>query len=580
METNTIAVIISDMITDKAQSTIEAVEKEANRLGYKVTVFSMLQLSELSINNEGVVYDLIDFDQYCGVIYDTKSFSSHKSFGSQLEKMMLKACKKPVISIGRNENFSEITREDYSLGYRLLTNHLIEAHGCQNIYFLGGTYFKDVEKCIGAIRETLQAHDMELPDGNILYGGFWEEGARKLAKDIDYGNIDKPDAIMCVNDTVAYFLVRYLYECGIRVPEDIIVTGSNKTAHSLDSIIPLTTTSNLNHALGAKAVDMLHERLTGEKSEKNYGNVVNQVIIGSSCGCGASKNTDIRLRIRNTTRLDQERMEFRNSFIKEKLYTVTSRKELVGHLMNLQYLIPNNMCVGVFEFQEEPSKATCLYFKDYIENENPVECRSVELYPQQIMDKSPRNTHVLPLIFNGESLGYMLVGYGENVHNISQELQFAETVSIGLYFLRRYLSVTQDLGVESAGAHKLGSASKENHLAELPAKEGHAFLLGKLDDNTLKIKVENIYYFEGIGKNVYAHTKASEYKMAKRLYEYEDQLKKDGFVRVSKSMLVNINKVVSFRQNDDRTYEATLANQASVRVSRGYAEAFKQAMGQ
>lgn len=69
-------------------------------------------------------------------------------------------------------------------------------------------------------------------------------------------------------------------------------------------------------------------------------------------------------------------------------------------------------------------------------------------------------------------------------------------------------------------------------------------------------------------------TEEQEFETKRKLYELEAQLAKD-FARVSKSTLVNINKIASIQMGKIGTTELILENDVSVHVSRKYLKELK-----
>ncbi|TDW24700.1 LytTr DNA-binding domain-containing protein [Breznakia blatticola] len=67
-------------------------------------------------------------------------------------------------------------------------------------------------------------------------------------------------------------------------------------------------------------------------------------------------------------------------------------------------------------------------------------------------------------------------------------------------------------------------------------------------EEELYVPVENILFFETSEDSVYAHTKNDAYMVKHRLYELEKELP-EYFMRVSKSTIINITKVMSIQKN-------------------------------
>jgi LacI family transcriptional regulator len=62
------------------------------------------------------------------------------------------------------------------------------------------------------------------------------------------------NAIVCLDDDVAVQLIRFLMRRGVRVPEDVVVTGTNDTADSKNTDYPSLTTLRIPHKEMGKAV--------------------------------------------------------------------------------------------------------------------------------------------------------------------------------------------------------------------------------------------------------------------------------------------------------------------------------------
>ena len=72
--------------------------------------------------------------------------------------------------------------------------------------------------------------------------------------------------------------------------------------------------------------------------------------------------------------------------------------------------------------------------------------------------------------------------------------------------------------------------------------------------------------------------KSGRYEIKKSLSVLEDMLMSRNFMRVSKSVLINMDKVVKYVSDSDRTLIVTLAGQKAVRVSRSKVHEFKEAV--
>jgi len=93
-----------------------------------------------------------------------------------------------------------------------------------------------------------------------------------------------------------------------------------------------------------------------------------------------------------------------------------------------------------------------------------------------------------------------------------------------------------------------------------------------------RVLVAQVAYFEAVGEDLFAYTPDAVYTVRRRLYEVEQAYADRGFVRVSKSMVVNLRFVTQFRPALNGRFLARLRHGEEVLVSRQYAKAVKHAV--
>lgn len=105
-------------------------------------------------------------------------------------------------------------------------------------------------------------------------------------------------------------------------------------------------------------------------------------------------------------------------------------------------------------------------------------------------------------------------------------------------------------------------------------------LLAGLQGDTLKIldQPDIIRLYATNGK-VYAETEEGEYQLRLRLYELEERLDKDNFVRISNSEIINLKKVKGFDLRYTGTICVSFLNGTITYVSRRYVKKIKQVLG-
>lgn len=110
----------------------------------------------------------------------------------------------------------------------------------------------------------------------------------------------------------------------------------------------------------------------------------------------------------------------------------------------------------------------------------------------------------------------------------------------------------------------------------------HQILVKKTRDDRYQIEklaIDDIYYIESVDKHNFIYTKDSVYEIDKKLYELEELLPLKKFIRISKSVIVNIIKVKAIEPEEGRRLKLTLMNKERVMISRNYVASFKQVIG-
>jgi DNA-binding LacI/PurR family transcriptional regulator len=90
--------------------------------------------------------------------------------------------------------------------------------------------------------------------------------------------------LVCANDEIALGAIAAAESVGLRVPDDLAVTGWDDVMAARHSRPGLTTVRQPMRALGARAARRLHQRLTGDSSEPRHEVLPTQLVLRASCG--------------------------------------------------------------------------------------------------------------------------------------------------------------------------------------------------------------------------------------------------------------------------------------------------------
>lgn len=104
-------------------------------------------------------------------------------------------------------------------------------------------------------------------------------------------------------------------------------------------------------------------------------------------------------------------------------------------------------------------------------------------------------------------------------------------------------------------------------------------LTGYIDDKIVKLPLKEIYYFESVDNKVFSYTAKETYEVHKKLYEIEQAFEHTDFLRISKSVIVNVAKIAYVKPIFNGRFEAKLRNDENVIVSRQYVLDLKKKLG-
>lgn len=111
----------------------------------------------------------------------------------------------------------------------------------------------------------------------------------------------------------------------------------------------------------------------------------------------------------------------------------------------------------------------------------------------------------------------------------------------------------------------------KNHIElfdkKFQARKGDAYFL---------VNSTDVFYFEAVDNRTFLYTQNDVMEIKLRLYELEQILSPKDFIRISKSLIVNIGKITSLRPELNRTILVTMCNGERLYVSRKYVQALRR----
>ena len=202
-----------------------------------------------------------------------------------------------LIDIGNRKNIPVVFLEhqhkgvinavlDYAGGFEKTVKHVLDVHKCRSVKFFAG--FPDNPFSIereNIYRRLMLSHRLKVDKDDILYGGFWDATTqRELNERLDAG-MELPEAFICANDSMAIGVCDCLKSRGIRVPEDVIVTGFDGIWHGRFHFPAITTAEPDYASLSDWILDIIEGKAEWKSGETTKRNIGYNEIIENSCGC-------------------------------------------------------------------------------------------------------------------------------------------------------------------------------------------------------------------------------------------------------------------------------------------------------
>jgi two-component system, LytTR family, response regulator len=157
-------------------------------------------------------------------------------------------------------------------------------------------------------------------------------------------------------------------------------------------------------------------------------------------------------------------------------------------------------------------------------------------------------------------------------HTYSFQHNLAYTISEDLY---NYILVYGAIGF-SLFQKSLLAANYETDSSFKPVNSLIDKIIIETGRNRIVVLTENIHFIRSSSPYVTIHTLDKKHLHSETLKTLLGKLDPNQFIKIHKSHIVNIKKVVSFKSRLNGDYDVLLVNQQEIRLSRNYGPAFKE----
>ena len=195
----------------------------------------------------------------------------------------------PLVSVGMEIEGIPSLLVDNRTGMQENVRHLIEEHRFRKFALLTGKKEnRDAVERFEAFKDTLREYGIPLDPSFVFEGNFTVDLGASFARTLpDPSNLDV-DAIICANDNMALGAMEGLTRRGIRIPEQMAITGFDNIDISGFASPALTTVQLPIYQLGQLSAQRLLDQIEGRRTEDNEV-VPTRAVIRESCRCHSTR---------------------------------------------------------------------------------------------------------------------------------------------------------------------------------------------------------------------------------------------------------------------------------------------------
>lgn len=236
------------------------------------------------------IFSLCNFTDYDGFI-----IQGNRTWSPTMRQDVVNdivALEKPVVSINYDlKGACTVGTDNYEAMYGLVDQVLTD-HPCQKVAYVNGliTSSEATARAHG-YHNACVAHDVI---DERFFQANWqkEEGVHAAQTMLEHPD-DLPDVIFCCNDELAVGVQETLQAYGIRIPDDVMVTGFDNREISLRATPRITTVDRDYATIGLTAIETLISLMDGDPFQQFQSSPA-RYILAESCGyCNASEPKEI-----------------------------------------------------------------------------------------------------------------------------------------------------------------------------------------------------------------------------------------------------------------------------------------------
>lgn len=288
-----IAVIVSTIDEDYQSGILSGIRQYA--LANNITLEHFVAFGNIGGDighdiGEYNIFSLADFNQFDGVILLINTIQNTSYSEIVLERA--RNADVPVVCIDKNDSELYTICIDNEKAMQNMVEHFILYHKYTRINYVSGPE-NNIDSCqrLKAYQDVLKKYNIPVEEQRIYHGNFvTRDGVYAVQKFLQSA---PPQAIICANDSMAIGVMNSLIAHGVRVPEDVAVSGFDYTYNARNYAPSLTSVKRPLERLGQLACEKIMNHLHHIPQKQNE-IMETCCCFSQSCGCNETPllNTD------------------------------------------------------------------------------------------------------------------------------------------------------------------------------------------------------------------------------------------------------------------------------------------------
>jgi DNA-binding LacI/PurR family transcriptional regulator len=288
--TNNIGIVLPNIGMVFFPDVLKGIETAAKENGYKLFYFS----TDYDFDKEKEYINLLSLGWVDGIILDSCCpMDKIDEYGKMLEgedsgKSL------PIVTLEApfgTDRLGTIVLDEVTFTEEVI-DHLVSLGHRRIELLMGPRHIPMYSNNIEGVRRAFKRHGIPLCEENIMFGDYFaESGYNAVKKALDEGR--SFTALFSANDQMAIGAIKAIKEKGLRVPEDIAVTGVDGIYVTTLIDPPLTTVELPRYKLGYTAGTMLAEMIRNPDKRGEHIILPGKLVVRKSTNPGFTENWEL-----------------------------------------------------------------------------------------------------------------------------------------------------------------------------------------------------------------------------------------------------------------------------------------------